>query len=189
MKKITRLTTALFLLLTGWSQAIAQSIFVQEKALKAEDITAGKVIAFKGISNTNTEWVNWAGPSTTEATNEGIFTVEAADGGIILKRNTDGKYIGRNGDAIQFVDQAYAAIFTVSSPALDGTNVSGTHEVILPEWAVGQNYQIRFTNNDSFLNVQSARQTLKALLNLQEEKVPGLLLWFMMPKDIKLLTL
>lgn len=162
MKKITRLTTALFLLVAGWSQAIAQSIFVQEKALKAEDITVGKVIAFKGISNTNTEWVNWAGPSTSETKNDGIFTVESADGGIILKRNTDGKYIGRSGDNIQFVDQATAAaVFTVSCPALDGTNVSGTHEVVLPEWAVDQNYQVRFTNNGSFLNVQSATSNPK----------------------------
>ena len=162
MKKITRLTTALFLLIAGWSQAIAQSIFVQEKALKAEDITVGKVIAFKGISITNTEWINWAGPSTSEIKNDGIFTVEAADGGIVLKRNTDGKYIGRSGDNIQFVDQATAAaVFTVSCPALDGTNVSGTHEVKLPEWAIDQNYQIRFTNNGSFLNVQDATSNPK----------------------------
>lgn len=161
MKKITRLTTVLFLLIAGWSQAVAQSIFVQEKALKAENITPGKVIAFKGISVTNSEWVNWAGPSTPEATNDGIFTVEEADGGIILKRNIDDKYIGRSGDAIQFVDKAAAAVFTVSCPALDGTEVSGPHEVSLPTWAVDQNYQIRFTNNGSFLNVQSAQTNPK----------------------------
>lgn len=46
MKKVTRLTTALFLLTAGWNQATAQTITGQEKALKAEDITAGKVIAF-----------------------------------------------------------------------------------------------------------------------------------------------
>lgn len=162
MRKITSLTTALFLLLTGWSQAIAQSIFVQEKALKAEDITAGKVIAFKGISNTNTNWVNWAAPSTPEATNDGIFTVETADGGIVLKRNTDGKYIGRNGEAIQFVDQAAdAAVLTVSCPAIDGTNVTGVTDIVWPEWATSQDYQIRFTNNSDFLNIQSSTGTPK----------------------------
>ena len=163
MKKITQLTTALVLTASCWTvQATAQDLFVQDKALKADQITAGKTVAFKGISETNTEWVNWSGPSTTVASNNGIFTVEDSNGGIVLKRKADGKYLGRSGDAIQFVDEASsAAVLTVSCPALDGTEVSGTHEVSLPTWAVDQGYQVRFTNNGNFLNVQSAQTSPK----------------------------
>lgn len=163
MKKVTQLTTALALTASCWTvQATAQDIFVQEKALKADQITAGKTVAFKGISETNTEWINWAGPSTTIASNNGIFTVEDADGGIVLKRKADGKYLGRSGDIIQFVDEASsAAVLSVSCPALDNIEVTGPQEVSLPTWAVDQGYQVRFTNNGSFLNVQSAQTSPK----------------------------
>lgn len=47
MKKVTHLTTALFLLTAGWNQATAQTITGQEKALKAEDITQAKSLPLK----------------------------------------------------------------------------------------------------------------------------------------------
>ena len=87
MKKITQLFSLLVFLLTAWTSASAQSIFVQEKALKAEDLTNGKIIAFKAISVTNQEWINWGGTSTPQPTEAGSFTVETTDNGIVLKRN------------------------------------------------------------------------------------------------------
>ena len=160
MKKITQLFSLLVFLLTAWTSVSAQSIFVQEKALKAEDLTNGKIIAFKAISVTNQEWINWGGTSTPQPTEAGSFTVETTDNGIVLKRNSDNLYVGRNGDAIEFVAKEQAAVFTVSCPPLDGTEVTGTHEVVLPEWATNGDYQIRLTNNNSFLNVQAAQTGL-----------------------------
>lgn len=157
MRKITKLFSLLVFLLMSWTNVLAQSIFVQEKALRAEDLTDGKIVAFKAVSVTNQEWVNWAGPSTIQPVEQGLFTVETIDGGLILKRNSDNMYIGRNGDVIEFVAKENATVFTVTCPPLDGVEVSGTHEVVLPEWAIDGNYQVRFTNNGSFLNVQASQ--------------------------------
>lgn len=157
MKKITHLTTALFLLFAGWNQASAQSISGQEKALKATDITAGKVIAFKGISETNTQWINWGSTSSTALFNSGIYTVEegTAENTFILKRNSDGQYIAK-GEAypanqggyklIYVSDPSQAAAFTISQPALNDQNaeggVSGIHEVRLPDMTGELNAQM-----------------------------------------------
>ena len=162
MKKITLIKTMLLLfLMVTWTQVFAQDIIPQDRALTATDVAAGKTIAFKAIGVMNQKWVNWAGPGTDLPQEEtGYFIVEdsPADDGIVLKRKSDNQYIGRNGNTIEFVsDKANAAVFTVSTPALDGTEVTGIHEVVLPEWASGK--QIRFTNNDVYLNVQAAGST------------------------------
>ena len=163
MKKLLKKTMLLLFLMVTWTQVFAQDIIPQDKALTAAEVTAGKTIAFKAISVTNQKWVNWAGPGTDVPQEEtGYFIVEdsPASDGIVLKRKSDNQYIGRNGSTIEFVsDKANAAVFTVSTPALDGTEVSGTHEVVLPEWASGK--QIRFTNNDAYLNVQAANNAPK----------------------------
>lgn len=182
MKKVTRLTTALFLLTAGWNQATAQTITGQEKALKAEDITAGKVIAFKGISETNTQWINWGSTSTSSLFDSGIYTVEdgTAENTYILKRKSDGQYVGKNGDQITYVtDATQATAFTVSQPALNDQNaeggITGIHEISLPDMTGNMNadmttdqktailktswaydYQVRFTTDGSYLNVQTA---------------------------------
>lgn len=182
MKKVTHLTTALFLLTAGWNQATAQTITGQEKALKAEDITAGKVIAFKGISETNTQWINWGSTSTSSLFDSGIYTVEdgTAENTYILKRKSDGQYVGKNGDQITYVtDATQATAFTVSQPALNDQNaeggITGIHEISLPDMTGNMNadmttdqktailktswaydYQVRFTTDGSYLNVQTA---------------------------------
>lgn len=145
--------------------AFAQDdLFVQEKALKAENLTDETLIAFKGVSVTNSNWINFSGTNTTSPTENGIFTVETMeDGKVLLKRYSDNLYIGREGDNIRFVATSTEATpFTVSTPALDENAVTVINEVSLPAWAVDQGYQIRFTTSDSYyLNVQSGTGTPK----------------------------
>lgn len=161
MKKITYLPGMFLLMASAWMPANAQTgSSAQNLALKYDQITEGQKIVFRGISVTNTDWVNWAGPSTDQLAANNVFIVENSGNGIVLKRESDNQYIGRNKTQITFVgDKSNATVFTVSSPALDGTNVSGTHEVVLPSWATSEdNYQIRFTTSDNnFLNVQIAK--------------------------------
>lgn len=141
----------MFVLSAGWSLAsaqVTQTTFEQDKALKADQIKAGSVIAFKGISVTNSQWVNWSGNSSSILFNNGIYTVEngTASGTYILKRKSDGKYISQgeaypeqnSGYKITFVDDAnQAAAFTISKPELNDQNaeggVSGIHEIVLPD--------------------------------------------------------
>ena len=164
MKKITGLSTMLLLfLMSAWTQMFAQNLFVQGKALKASELESGMEIAFKAISVTNTGWVNWSGQSTTLPTENGIFILEATDDSKWkLKRRSDSKYIKHNSDhTITFVENAAdATALDAFTPALNNENsdrddVSGTHEVALPQWAVNNDYQIRFADSENFfLNVQ-----------------------------------
>lgn len=161
MKKFTYLPGMFLLMASAWMPANAQiGSSAQSLALKSDQITEGQKIVFRGISVTNTEWVNWAGPSTDHLSADNVFIVENSGSGIVLKRESDNQYIGRSSSQIAFVgDKSNATVFTVSAPALDGTNVTGTHEVALPSWVESEdNYQIRFSTSDNnFLNVQEAK--------------------------------
>lgn len=161
MKKITQTKSALCAFLACATMSVtAQNLNVQEKALKASEITVEKTIAFKGISATNTNWINFYSNNTASPVLNGIYVVEEgnSDGTINLKRKCDNQYIGRNGENITLVgDKMSATDLTVSCPALDEVEVTGTHDVTLPGWAVDQNYQIRFsTSDDYYLNVQGS---------------------------------
>lgn len=202
MKKITQIKTMLLLFFTvAWAQVFAQDLFTQEKALSAADIVAGKIIAFKGISGTNTQWINWEKASTSTPVKAGLYEVENAPSGtgIVLKRQIDNKYIGistaitSNGETtgynIQMVEsQDNAVVFTVTTPNLNDADVTGIHELSLPDmtgsmtetqstaekqavlqtsWAYGK--QIRLTANidgtDFYTNIQTSGTGIPRLAN------------------------
>ena len=118
----------------------------KKKALSAADIAAGKLIAFKGISGTNSQWINWEKASTFTPVKAGLYKVEGAPSGtgIVLKRQIDNKYIGIStaitnnegqitGYNIQMVENKENAVaFTVSAPELNDADVTGIHDFSLP---------------------------------------------------------
>lgn len=146
MKRMTKIVSMLALYIATFLQSFAQTdFFTQEKALSAADIVAGKLIAFKGISGTNSQWINWEKASTFTPVKAGLYEVEGAPSGtgIVLKRQIDNKYIGistaiTNGDDItgyniQMVENKENAVaFTVSAPELNDADVTGIHELSLP---------------------------------------------------------
>lgn len=146
MKRMTKIVSMLALYIATFLQSFAQTdFFTQEKALSAADIVAGKIIAFKGISGTNSQWINWEKASTITPVKAGLYEVEGAPSGtgIVLKRQIDNKYIGistaiTNGDDItgyniQMVENKENAVaFTVSAPELNDADVTGIHELSLP---------------------------------------------------------
>ena len=146
MKRMTKIVSMLALYIATFLQSFAQTdFFTQEKALSAADIVAGKIIAFKGISGTNSQWINWEKASTFTPVKAGLYEVEGAPSGtgIVLKRQIDNKYIGistaiTNGDDItgyniQMVENKENAVaFTVSAPELNDADVTGIHELSLP---------------------------------------------------------
>ena len=162
----------MFVLSAGWSQAsaqVTQTTFEQDKALKANQITAGSVIAFKGISETNSQWVNWGTGSSTTLFYNGVYTVEngTESNTYILKRKSDGKYISQGttaqngGYKITFVsDATQAAAFTISQPALNDQNaeggVSGIHEVVLPDMTGKPNGEMTFEQKTAILKTSWA---------------------------------
>ena len=193
MKRMTKIVSMLALYIATFLQSFAQTdFFTQEKALSAADIAAGKIIAFKGISGTNSQWINWEKASTSTPVKAGLYEVEGAPSGtgVVLKRQIDNKYIGisaaitnNEGDItgynIQMVEsQDNAVVFTVGTPNLDEADVTGIHELSLPDmtgsmtgtqstaekqavlqtsWAYGK--QIRLTANidgsDFYTNIQT----------------------------------
>lgn len=147
MKRMTKIVSMLALYIATFLQSFAQTdFFTQEKALSAADIAAGKLIAFKGISGTNTQWINREKASTSTPVKAGLYEVENAPSGtgIVLKRQIDNKYIGIStaitnnegritGYNIQMVEsQDNAVVFTVGTPNLDDADVTGIHELSLP---------------------------------------------------------
>ncbi len=146
MKRMTKIVSMLALYIATFLQSFAQTdFFTQEKALSAADIVAGKLIAFKGISGTNSQWINWEKASTFTPVKAGLYEVEGAPSGtgIVLKRQIDNKYIGistaiKNGDDItgyniQMVENKENAVaFTVSAPELNDADVTGIHDFSLP---------------------------------------------------------
>lgn len=147
MKRMTKIVSMLALYIATFLQSFAQTdFFTQEKALSAADIVAGKLIAFKGISGTNSQWINWEKASTFTPVKAGLYEVEGAPSGtgIVLKRQIDNKYIGistaiKNNEGeitgynIQMVEsQDNAVVFTVGTPNLDDADVTGIHELSLP---------------------------------------------------------
>ena len=146
MKRMTKIVSMLALYIATFLQSFAQTdFFTQEKALSAADIVAGKIIAFKGISGTNSQWINWEKASTFTPVKAGLYEVEGAPSGtgIVLKRQIDNKYIGistaiTNGDDItgyniQMVENKENAVaFTVSAPELNDADVTGIHDFSLP---------------------------------------------------------
>lgn len=193
MKRMTKIVSMLALYIATFLQSFAQTdFFTQEKALSAADIAAGKLIAFKGISGTNSQWINWEKASTFTPVKAGLYEVEGAPSGtgIVLKRQIDNKYIGistaiKNNEGqitgynIQMVENKENAVaFTVSAPNLNDADVTGIHELSLPDmtgsmtgtqstaekqavlqtsWAYGK--QIRLTANidgsDFYTNIQT----------------------------------
>lgn len=153
MKKITQIKTMLLLFFAvTWTQTFAQDLFSEEKALSATDIVADKIIAFKGISGTNSQWINWEKTSTSTPVKAGFYEVENAPSGtgIVLKRLIDSKYIGistaitsngtTTGYNLQFVERKENAVaFTVSTPELDERTVTGIHELSLPDMTGSMN--------------------------------------------------
>lgn len=147
MKRKTKIVSMLALYIATFLQSFAQTdFFTQEKALSATDIVAGKIIAFKGISGTNSQWINWEKASTSTPVKAGLYEVENAPSGsgIVLKRQIDNKYIGistaitnNGGDItgynIQMVENKENAVaFTVSAPELNDADVTGIHDFSLP---------------------------------------------------------
>lgn len=147
MKRMTKIVSMLALYIATFLQSFAQTdFFTQEKALSAADIVAGKLIAFKGISGTNSQWINWEKASTFTPVKAGLYEVEGAPSGtgIVLKRQIDNKYIGIStaitnnegqitGYNIQMVENKENAVaFTVSAPELNDVDVTGIHELSLP---------------------------------------------------------
>lgn len=147
MKRMTKIVSMLALYIATFLQSFAQTdFFTQEKALSAADIVAGKLIAFKGISGTNSQWINWEKASTFTPVKAGLYEVEGAPSGtgIVLKRQIDNKYIGIStaitnnegqitGYNIQMVENKENAVaFTVSAPKLNDADVTGIHELSLP---------------------------------------------------------
>lgn len=147
MKRMTKIVSMLALYIATFLQSFAQTdFFTQEKALSATDIAAGKLIAFKGISGTNSQWINWEKASTSTPVKAGLYEVEGAPSGtgIVLKRQIDNKYIGIStaitnnegqitGYNIQMVENKENAVaFTVSAPELNDADVTGIHELSLP---------------------------------------------------------
>lgn len=144
---MTKIVSMLALYIATFLQSFAQTdFFTQEKALSAADIVAGKLIAFKGISGTNSQWINWEKASTFTPVKAGLYEVEGAPSGtgIVLKRQIDNKYIGIStaitnnegqitGYNIQMVENKENAVaFTVSAPELNDADVTGIHELSLP---------------------------------------------------------
>lgn len=147
MKRMTKIVSMLALYIATFLQSFAQTdFFTQEKALSAADIVAGKLIAFKGISGTNSQWINWEKASTFTPVKAGLYEVEGAPSGtgIVLKRQIDNKYIGIStaitnnegqitGYNIQMVENKENAVaFTVSAPELNDADVTGIHDFSLP---------------------------------------------------------
>lgn len=147
MKRKTKIVSMLALYIATFLQSFAQTdFFTQEKALSAADIAAGKLIAFKGISGTNSQWINWEKASTSTPVKAGLYEVENAPSGsgIVLKRQIDNKYIGIStaitnnegkitGYNIQMVENKENAVaFTVSAPELNDADVTGIHDFSLP---------------------------------------------------------
>lgn len=147
MKRMTKIVSMLALYIATFLQSFAQTdFFTQEKALSAADIVAGKLIAFKGISGTNSQWINWEKASTSTPVKAGLYEVEGAPSGtgIVLKRQIDNKYIGIStaitnnkgeitGYNIQMVENKENAVaFTVSAPELNDADVTGIHDFSLP---------------------------------------------------------
>lgn len=147
MKRMTKIVSMLALYIATFLQSFAQTdFFTQEKALSATDIAAGKLIAFKGISGTNSQWINWEKASTFTPVKAGLYEVEGAPSGtgIVLKRQIDNKYIGIStaitnnegkitGYNIQMVENKENAVaFTVSAPELNDADVTGIHDFSLP---------------------------------------------------------
>lgn len=147
MKRMTKIVSMLALYIATFLQSFAQTdFFTQEKALSATDIVAGKIIAFKGISGTNSQWINWEKASTSTPVKAGLYEVENAPSGsgIVLKRQIDNKYIGIStaitnnegkitGYNIQMVENKENAVaFTVSAPELNDADVTGIHDFSLP---------------------------------------------------------
>lgn len=144
---MTKIVSMLALYIATFLQSFAQTdFFTQEKALSAADIVAGKLIAFKGISGTNSQWINWEKASTFTPVKAGLYEVEGAPSGtgIVLKRQIDNKYIGIStaitnnegqitGYNIQMVENKENAVaFTVSAPELNDADVTGIHDFSLP---------------------------------------------------------
>lgn len=113
MRKITKVLGA-FLLFWGISinmnaqkqsgaaTGIGAEYFTEERALKAEEIVAGKVIAIKSAhTNGQTKWMDFHGSNNNMNTTfnyDNIFIVEAGNnGGILLRRKSDNKYVGLSG--------------------------------------------------------------------------------------------
>lgn len=203
MKRMTKIVSMLALYIATFLQSFAQTdFFTQEKALSAADIVAGKLIAFKGISGTNSQWINWEKASTFTPVKAGLYEVEGAPSGtgIVLKRQIDNKYIGIStaitnnegqitGYNIQMVEsQDNAVVFTVGTPNLNDADVTGIHELSLPDmtgsmtgtqsiaekqavlqtsWAYGK--QIRLTANidgsDFYTNIQTGGTGIPRLAN------------------------
>lgn len=164
MKNFTRVKTLMFLLLMSFTHAIAQSDTQnsdpckKENALKIENLTGEKAVLFKGISETNKNWINWTGLSTTAPTEECLFIIKVESEGngsdkkVKIQRYTDQKYLKKGADnTIEFDEQeGNAAVLTVTAPT------AFNNETVLPPTGanVSDGYTLRFTVDGLHLNVQ-----------------------------------
>lgn len=163
MRKITRITCLLAFLFISMMQAKAEDPIRKENALKAEQLTNGKIVLFKGVGNNNTKWINWENISTDNPQPKCLFMIEWVNSnnkgdGFRLKRLTDNKYIGGTtnpaGNRIQFVEaQSAGTVFEIQQ------NAKTNESLTLPTGVTQDDfYQLRF----------KVKQDVKAYLNVQD---------------------
>ena len=169
MRKTIRITCMLAFLFLGMMQAKADDPIRKGNALKAEQLTNGKIVLFKGVGNNNTKWINWQNLSTEKPEARCLFLIEYVnesdkEQGFRLKRLTDNKYIGgtkTNNSNIEFKDnQSDATIFIIDPNATTGENLT------LPTGATKEElYHLRYKVKDGaamYLNVQDGRNNTQS---------------------------
>lgn len=114
----------------GDASGIGAEYFTKERALRADEIVEGKVIAIKSANEAGqNSWMDFHKTNSSSEHNlsdksfnyKNIFTVETgANGGIILKRKSDNKYLGTN----DMVDEKTSAQeVKVIRPRTNGTDI------------------------------------------------------------------
>lgn len=169
MRKTIRITCLLAFLFLGMMQAKADDPIRKENALKAEQLTNGKIVLFKGVGNNNTKWINWQNLSTEKPEARCLFMIEWVnendkEQGFKLKRLTDNKYIGgtkTNNSNIEFKEnQSDATVFVID------LNANTNEDLTLPTGANKEEfYQLRYKVKDGaamYLNVQDGRNNTQS---------------------------
>lgn len=130
--------------------------------LAASQVTAGKRIMLRKVQKENRDFFNSGALSLPVGSY--IFVVEdGEDGKILLKRESDNKYIGSDNTSIKFVDKANAQPFSVIKPTFDKSAENNDYNITDEKTTfydgIEEDYIVRFVTTigeaSSYLNTQN----------------------------------
>lgn len=172
MKKITKVIGAFLLFLgistnmnaqlaSGVASGVGAEFFTEERALTADEFKADLVIAIKSAHTTGKDkWMDFHGSTNPAANmnqtfnNNNLFIVEAgSNGGFVLRRKSDNKYLGATGlvdakEQAQDLTVVHPTTSVSTAPANNAYTSFNNADTWYPLWSGA----IESTNNPDYVS-------------------------------------